>query len=236
MELEGKLTDARERAKKPKPHVGELGALLVEADPLARRQSLSLEHASQQAIAKLAAPEANRPSENAGLEKIRALLTGKRIETVSRAELLAASEKIVIDGTSLRQIFETHLIGEHGLRRLVAEYLKGGDLRAALNHEINERELDFERDPALRDLSSIHDSLTGSTVMQSKASLSKLLEKAASSLSDSSEEAAFYKAQADYQALQHEQHLRQRRWLDIGLVGTIAALTTALIVLYLMHR
>ncbi len=236
MELEGNLTDSREAAKKSKSHVGEFGALLVEAEPAAHRRASSLEHASQKAIAKLAAAETNRPAENAGLEKIRALLAGKRIETVSRAELMAASEKIIIDGTSLRQIFETHLIGEHGLRRLVAEYLQGGDLREALNHEINERELDFERDPALRDLSSIHDSLTGSTALQSKASLSKLLERAAASLSDSSEEAAFYKAQADYQAHQHEQHFQQRRWLDISLFGTIAALTTALIVLYLMRH
>ena len=57
----------------------------------------------------------------------------------------------MIDGSSLRQIYETRLVGERGLRRLVAEHLRGGDLKRAFRREITEREIDFERDPAMRD-------------------------------------------------------------------------------------
>ena len=47
-----------------------------------------------------------------------------------------------------------HLIGEKGLRRVVAEYLRGGDFMKALKRELLEKEKDFERDPKLRDQAS----------------------------------------------------------------------------------
>lgn len=101
----------------------------------------------------------------------------KRVETLSRVELLAYSDKIEINGSSLRQIYETHLIGERGLRRLVAESLRGGDLGKALEREILEREIDFERDPAMRDIAIPTDSAsTGTTT--SNTALSQLLEQA----------------------------------------------------------
>jgi hypothetical protein len=75
----------------------------------------------------------------------------KPLSSLSRAELLNLSEQIQVDGSSLRQIYETHLVGERGLRRLVAEHLQGGDIKKALRQEIVEREIDFERDPVLRD-------------------------------------------------------------------------------------
>ena len=73
------------------------------------------------------------------------------METLSRAELLSISEHIGVETSSLRNVYETHLIGEHALRRLVAEYLQGGDVQMALRREIVEHEIDHERDPALRD-------------------------------------------------------------------------------------
>ncbi len=75
----------------------------------------------------------------------------KQVATMPRAELLAVSEKIAVEGTTLRQIYETHLVGERGLRRLVMEHLSGGDVPRALRRELVEREIDFERDPILRD-------------------------------------------------------------------------------------
>jgi hypothetical protein len=75
----------------------------------------------------------------------------KHIDTFSRTELLAISQKIIVDGTSLRQIYEAHLVGERGLRRLVKEHLRGGNVKKALKREIVERQIDFERDPIVRD-------------------------------------------------------------------------------------
>ncbi len=72
-------------------------------------------------------------------------------QSLSRAELLEMTDKVIIDGTSLRQIYEGHLIGEKGIRRIVAVYLRGGNIKRALRRELVQKEIDFERDPKLRD-------------------------------------------------------------------------------------
>ena len=76
---------------------------------------------------------------------------GKRVETMSRTEVMDISGKIMVEGTSLKRIYEANLISENGLRRLVGEYLRTGDIRGLLKLELLEREIDFERDPQLRD-------------------------------------------------------------------------------------
>lgn len=78
-------------------------------------------------------------------------VTPERVQKLERGELLKAAEKIDVDGTSLRQIFEAKQITEPGLRRLTQEYLRGGDVRAALKHEREVKEMQYERDPQMRD-------------------------------------------------------------------------------------
>lgn len=77
----------------------------------------------------------------------------KHIETISRADLLELSAKTLVDGSTLRQVYETSLITEKGLRRILIEHLRGGDIKRALKRELVEREKDFERDPDIRDKS-----------------------------------------------------------------------------------
>lgn len=163
-----------------------------------------------------------------------ASVAGKRIETLSRAELLDLSEKVIIDGSSLRQIYETHLVGERGLRRLLAEHLHGGDLKKALRREIIEREIDFERDPGLRDMAPIQMPDNAGTD-RGKAALEKLLEQADIASDDKGEEAAFFKARAIYESSQLQQHKQQRRILDISLAIIIASLLLLVVVLYIMR-
>lgn len=157
---------------------------------------------------------------------------GKRIETLNRAELLNLSEKIAVEGSTLRQIYETHLIGERGLRRLVAEHLHGGDLNKALRLEIIEREIDFERDPGLRDMAPVQLPSTN-TAQQAKTALDELLERADIVSDDRGEEAAFFKARATYEANQLQQHKQQRRLIDIGLAVIITILLVLVLILYL---
>lgn len=79
---------------------------------------------------------------------------GISAHTMNRSELLLVSEGIKIEGSSLRQIYEAHLVGEKGLRRIIAEYLRGGNFKRTLRHELLEKEKDFERDPKMRDQAS----------------------------------------------------------------------------------
>jgi hypothetical protein len=153
-------------------------------------------------------------------------ITDRRAETLNRAELLQLSERIMVDGTSLRQIYESKLIGERGLRRLLAEHLRGGDVKKVLRQEIIEREIDFERDPILRDQPA-HGGAAGGGTDGSKANpaqLKQLLAKAGASLPDSSEETAFYKARTAYEMSEREQQQKHKQMMDTAFVGIIIIL------------
>lgn len=145
--------------------------------------------------------------------------------TMSRTELLALSETIFIDGGSLRQIYETHLIGERGLRRLVSEHLKGGDLHNTLRMEVMEREMDFERDPKLRDKAKIE------TIETNDASLDELIDKASVGVQESGDQVAFYKAQASYEASQKGHTSQSRQLIDVAVVAFISFLLLLIIIL-----
>ena len=154
------------------------------------------------------------------------------VESFSRNELLEIGDKISINGTTLRQIYNSHLIGERGLRRLIHEHMRGGDLSKALKLEISERELDFERDPLLRDMAPHNYSGSGgSPAAGGQAALQHLLKKADAALEDTSEEAAYYKARAAFESKQYEQKQKNRQLLDISLAIVITSLLSVIIYL-----
>jgi hypothetical protein len=154
-------------------------------------------------------------------------VSAKRVETMSRTQLLELSEAIKLDGSSLRQIYETHLIGERGLRHLVAEYMRGGDLKQTLREEILERERDFERDPALRHISD-----EDSPLFQSKVTLEELLSKADLTADQQREETAFFRARAQFEAEELLQHKQRRRMIDITMAAIISILLLLIILLF----
>jgi len=157
-------------------------------------------------------------------------MKAKSTETLNRAELLSLSEQIAVDGSSLRQIYETHLIGERGLRRLVQEHLRGGDVRKVLRREIVEREIDFERDPIMRDKAAATAN-SGAT-----ATLHTLLKHADASVGASDEEVAFYKARAAYEAEQQTVQKKQQRLVDVTMVSTILILLAVIVVLFISRH
>jgi hypothetical protein len=151
----------------------------------------------------------------------------KQVATMPRAELLAASEKIMVEGTTLRQIYETHLIGERGLRRLMTEHLSGGDVQRALRHELVEREIDYERDPILRDRARA--SLAGA----GKSALNSLVQQAGAVavVADLAKPTA---KKADQPTAKVSQPSPKHRLADTALVGTIVVLIA--VILFLMAR
>lgn len=232
--LEKKKTHSKERSIEAEPEQAaetnsrppeKLGHMLMTAS-----EKAPISHTGKSAL-----EAANRSLKNLERSVERSLRPSseKRAATLSRAELMRLSEEIIVDGSSLRQVYETHLIGERGLRRLIVEHEHGGDLKRVLREEIIAREMDFERDPALRDADI--PKLTGNDHTKAhKAALNELLEQAAAGLDDTSEEAAFYKARALYEAGQLQQHRQQRRWVDITLAAVIAILI--IMVLALLSR
>jgi hypothetical protein len=176
------------------------------------------------------APEALKPTANTKVIQEKEQAITKRAETMNRTELMRISEKIIIEGSSLRQIYETHLIGERGLRRLVAEHLRGGDLKKVLRREIVEREIDFERDPIMRDHAP--QAAGGSTT--ASTALNGLLKQAGVTSSDK-EEVAFLKARAAYESKEQAQQKKQRHLIDVSFAGTILILVVLVIILLITH-
>lgn len=70
----------------------------------------------------------------------------EEVKTMRREDLMIVSEKIVVEGANLKDMYDNNLFSERALRRLVSEYLKGKDIRPLLRKEIVEKEMDYERD------------------------------------------------------------------------------------------
>jgi hypothetical protein len=151
----------------------------------------------------------------------------RQVETLSRNELLTLSEKVIVEGSTLRQVYETQLISERGLRRLISEYLRGGDVLKAFRRELVEREIDFERDPKLRD--KVRQGLRGGGA---SPTLHKLLEQAGvAPIDESRQSIAEARAQQLYDAKQQAKQKSHRKVMDLSLITVIAVLLAVIIVL-----
>lgn len=171
--------------------VGTIERGIIAKETVVRRLVAERKLTPQPELSRAKAPEASRLHASVAPERIgRVLMTveadsskntpkvealkpqpvDRNIETIDRTDLLELSGQAVVDGSTLRQAYETNLISEKALRRLVAEHLRGGDVRRALRRELVEHEKDFERDPLLRDKPHVRAS-------NSNISLNKLIQR-----------------------------------------------------------
>ena len=206
----------------------------------ADRRSRYAQAATEQRVQRIAAPEARRlhvaaPPERIGRAVIRAESARpeyqprrQRIETMPHSELVALSETIPAANSNLRRIYETHLISEQGLRRLVETHEAGGNLKKALSQEIMEHDIDFERDPMMRDRRQP----SAIVARSAQASIDSVISKAIED-DHARDEVAVLRAQAAYETAEQSRQRSQRQLMDIGLVGTIMLLTAAIIILLL---
>jgi hypothetical protein len=154
-----------------------------------------------------------------------------RIETMNRAELLELSDKVTVENTTLRQVYETHLVSEQGLRRLISEYSRGGDVQKALRQELVEHEIDFERDPILRDQSK------APAVAAASETLGDLLQKADTlSATEARDELAVLKARQAHHEAHRQGQQSHRHFLDIAMVLAILVLFALVITLLMRGR
>ncbi len=79
----------------------------------------------------------------------------KHAETLPRPQLLEAAAAVPVGATNLRRVYETNLISEQGLRRLMVEHERGGDVQRSLKRELIEKEMSYERDPRMRNTSIV---------------------------------------------------------------------------------
>jgi hypothetical protein len=178
------------------------------------------------------APPQERTRPAAVIEKAPVVPIDRHVETLNQKDLLELSSKIVIDGTSLRQVFEEHQVGEKALRRVISEHLRGGDVRQALRAELTQHEIDFERDPQMRDRS--HQSQTAST--NGGGALQALIQRADATVGrEDGEERAVLEARAAHQTKEQAQVQHQQRLINLSLISIISVLL-ALVVLLIVTR
>ncbi len=108
-------------------------------------QKLKTEHLAQKEIEK---------SKKVSLESVpedKIDTKKKIIQKLGTKEILNVASKIEIDKISIKKLYLKRLISEKGLRRIVEAYFRGMDIKAVLKKELIQKEIDFERDPLLRD-------------------------------------------------------------------------------------
>lgn len=71
-------------------------------------------------------------------------------QNLQATDLTELAQNIRIDGVSLQEMYTAKRIDEEGLRRIVAEYLRGGDVRKMIASEVMRQQVKYERDPQLR--------------------------------------------------------------------------------------
>ena len=109
----------------------------------------------------------------------------------------------------------------------------------ALLREIVEHEIDFERDPALRDLSvpvAADDTDARRVTAPGKGELDQLLEKAGAGIVANDELVAYDKTDTNHEGKQSVQRYPQQRPLDVMMAVTILVLIIVVVALYFWHH
>lgn len=160
---------------------------------------------------------------------IREAFRPEAVKDMRRTELLELSEKILIEGASLRHIYDSHLIGEKQLRHLVGEYLAGKDIRKDLRKEMVEHEIDFERDPVLRDRIRSQ----GASSSGGAGGLDQMLKRAGALPTDEATDEYRRQAANDERAEQTRQQKRQqsKRLADSATVTAIVVMSIIIVIL-----
>lgn len=135
-------------------------ATKIESSPVIRTEHLGLV-----TLKAVEAPRRDQLNETKSTPEKVEKTKPQKIETLSRSELLLAAAEVSVGATNLRRVFETNLISEHGLRRLLQEHERGGNVRESLERELVEKEMSYERDPRLRNR-SVMGSLAASKVVR----------------------------------------------------------------------
>ncbi len=153
---------------------------------------------------------------------------------LKRKEMLLVAGKIEISHTTLRKLFEANQISEKGLRRILEVYFRGGNIKKALKRELVEREIDFERDPNLRDQGNLNEVAATDT----KGSLEMLLEKTGISFDEI--QPSFHKISqksiSDKHSLTRKLKHYKLRFLDFFFIIFILILLSIIIVLVLKGK
>lgn len=145
-------------------------------------------------------PEAARPKQ-IGPEQVAGLTT---------EELVAVSAQIKVGGENLQEIYSAKRISEPGLRAIVLEYVRGGNVKKALKRELLNKELTYERDPWMRKGLSARLASAGSVVGGAGSAVATVATKAKPKIAEHSKKAKDVSKRLGTKALEQSRQLEQR--------------------------
>lgn len=219
------ITNTKVEAR-PAPRQERVKAPVERTQPSRVETRIGIEKPVQEQLGKIImAAEAPKKIERPS--SIRKAFKAEEVPTMARNDLLELSEKILVEGASLRRIYESRLISEKQLRYLVSEYLQGKDIAKDLRREMVEHEIDFERDPILRD--RVRSQLTNDG---GKSGLGQLLKSVG--VVEEGADPVMQKRIEDEERIAAERYLkkqRQRAAVDVAMVTVIVGLATLVTVL-----
>ncbi len=85
-------------------------------------------------------------------EKLKPEIKNTKMVSLTDKEIISLSEKIKIEGVSLKTFYQNKEVSFNGLKRILNEYLKTGSIEKILKKELIEHQIDFEKDPILKDV------------------------------------------------------------------------------------
>jgi hypothetical protein len=135
-----RLTPPPSVETRPLPQSMAEAPLIVTTDQLPTRspdEAQAAAHANELAVSR---------SEYAGVLPLNTA-TG---EQLSDTELKSIAQKVMIDHVSLKEMYQAQRFDEKGLRRIVNEFLRGGDVEKAITIEVMRKDPAFELDRQLR--------------------------------------------------------------------------------------
>lgn len=161
----------------------------------------------------------NPSSAETGREAAGAIINfNRKVEDYTTRELVAAAEKIRIDGTTLKELYATHRLDEKALRRVVRAFIEGRSVREALSHELLEKELRYERDPKMRAARKAAGASSGPASVAAVAGLAIISHEAEMPQTSSGNQTAARQPVPDQQTLDR---IRRQQITQVTLVSTL---------------
>ncbi len=226
-QIEGPLMVEHHELKKAKENLAFNLFLKHELFPLPK----NLVESEAELIGQVLLKNESKKSQN--LDKLKE----KSVQHLSRQELMILSEKIEINGSNLWQIYMNKLIGENGLRRIIHEHIHSGNVIEILKQEIMEHDIDYERDPAIRDLAMTSRSSTNSYDDDSSSALDNFLKKAEASFNSSTDDQVKINRDPEYKPNLEDYNLPVRQnILDKIFISIIIALLITIFLIYITRH
>jgi hypothetical protein len=212
-------------SEQPVPHS------VLEASPqIEPNPASAFEILAAPAAAALSAERQHQSTINLQSERSSAEAPVSQIDSLSVPELLEVAAHVNVGKENLGEIFANHRITEPGLRHILNEYVRGGNVKKVLKQELINKELTYERDPRMR--KGLAATLSGAgaaagVVATVAAKAKPKVAKHSKRLASASKKVGSKAIEKSRQLEQQDQEMRQfivRLWLGVTVFLALVAL------------